>query len=599
MPSGETSGMRDAAAWRISLAGVPPRDDVQIVDAKGGLRTIKAGPVFLHSRYDPEKETKQLLDSASLDPARPVLVVGLGLGYHVLELLARGIETSVLEPDALIAHLALEGPLSHADFPLGIGDIETIAATEAFQSLARRVPQILVHPATARLHPQYADAVRAAISKRSLGGVRLSVAVVGPMFGGSLPITDYLANAFRTLGHRTLKVDNALGWPLYETVTNSVATTRARDQLGSMTTKLLGEWSYARVAEFNPEICIVLAQAPVGPNFAARLAQNGIVSAFWYVENWRHMPYWNQVALEYDYFFHIQPGEFEKQLDAIGCRHHAFVQTGCDPSVHHPVELSLEEQAEFGCDISFAGAGYYNRNKLFRGLTDHRFKIWGVNWAERELNRLVQRRDERFTPAQFMKIVAASKINLNLHSSQRSEGVDPQCDAINPRVFEIAAAGGFQLCDPCIGLETHFDFDTELPVYRSLPELREKIDYFLTRPEERKAFAGRAKQRALRDHSYANRAQQMIDLLLESHGARLLKRGVRMQRTVGEVVDHVGRDSELGQYLAQLPQDELFLYDNICEMLRRRVADDTHAARVFAYLHEVREFAEALMKEQR
>ena len=591
--------MKKASEWKAMLADTPDRADVALLEGRHGAPTLKIGAVYLHSRYDPAKEARQLIDSASLDVSRPVIVVGLGLGYHVIELLSRGFEVAVFEPDPLVAKLALDGPVAGAAFWLAAGEFEETAQNEPFRAIARRLPQVLVHPPTARLHPAYVAAVRSAVAKESLGGVHLSIAVVGPMYGGSLPITEYLANAFRSLGHRTLNVDNETGWPLYDAVTRSVDAVGARDQLGLMVTNLLGEWTYARVAEFNPDICIVLAQAPVGARFAARLAAKGIVSAFWYVENWRHMPYWSQTALEYDYFFHIQPGEFEKQLDAIGCRHHAFVQTACDPAIHRHAELTPEEQREYGCDVSFAGAGYHNRNKLFRGLTDLDFKIWGVNWTERELHRVVQRREERFTPEQFMKIVAGSKINLNLHSSQRSDGVDLDCDAINPRVFEIAAAGGFQLCDPCRGLDAHFDFDSELPVYRSLPELREKIAHFLAHPEEREAFARRAQARVLREHTYAHRAKQMIDLLLEGHGARLLRRGVRVQRTIGETAAKVGRDTELGAYLAKLPENALFLYENMRDVLNLRIDEGSYPARVFAYLHEVREFAEALMKERR
>src|SRR5690606_1768021 len=121
--------------------------------------------------------------------------------------------------------------------------------------------------------------------------------------------------------------------------------------------------------------------------------------------------------------------------------------------IHKPVELDPDEQATYACDISFAGAPYLNRVQMFQALTDYNFKIWGPDWPGRELHKLVQRPGERFTPEMFAKIVAGSKINLNLHSSAAHEGIDPGCDAINPRVFEIAACGGFQLCDPAIGLE--------------------------------------------------------------------------------------------------------------------------------------------------
>jgi len=338
-----------------------------------------------------------------------------------------------------------------------------------------------------------------------------------------------------------------------------------------------------------------MAQAPVGPKFPLRLAKEGIVTAFWYVENWRHLPYWQDIAAYYDYFFHIQPGEFEEKLAEVGCPAHAYVQTGCDPAVHRPVELTGDEEREFACDISFAGAGYYNRVQMFSGLTDYKFKIWGVNWPGRELQPLLCRPGERFTAERFAKIVAGSKISLNLHSSATHEGVDSKCDAINPRVFEIAACGGFQLCDPCVGLDQLFDFESELPVYRDLTELRAKIDYFLAHPDERAQTAARARERALRDHTYQNRAQQMLDLIIERYGARILRKGVRVQRTVAEMAERIGRDTPTGQYLASLPPDLLFTHENVNAQLTKPHADLTYPEKVFVYLREVRDFAETLL----
>lgn len=590
--------MKPFCEWRDAL-GEAHNGAVQLVPGREGLPTLKWGNLFLHSRYQPEQEAQRLIDSAGLDPERPVLVVGLGLGYHVQELLARSFDVAVAEPEPAVARFALDGPLKEARFPLGVGAPDAITATSEFQAFAARLPQVLVHPPTARVHPGYAEAIEAALSLASLSGQHLNIAVVGPLYGGSLPIAGYLANAFRRLGHQTLLVDNSIAWDLYQAVSSGVENKNASGQLTGLLTNFLAEWTYARVAEFNPEICVVIAQAPVGAAFPARLAKNGIVSAFWYVENWRHLPYWKDIAPHYDYFFHIQPGEFERQLDEAGCRHHAFVQTACDPEVHRPVTLTDAERAEFGCDLSFAGAGYYNRLQLFKGLTDYRFKLWGVDWPERELAKLLVGGEHRFDSETFMKIVSGSKINLNLHSSAGHEGVDPKCDAINPRVFEIAAAGGFQVCDPCIGLDQHFDFQSELPVYRDLKELRAVLDYYLAHPEERAAFAERARARVLRDHTYEKRAQQMLDLVFARHGARILRRGLRVQRTVGEMLARVGSDSELGRWLAGLPQDLLFTQDALTPLLKPGDAGAAFPAQVFAYMKEVHHSADLLLKGKR
>ena len=586
--------MKPAREWLTELQDVAVPPDLERVDGRDGETTLRVGSVYLHSRYRPREEAGRLIEAANLDATRPVIVLGLGLGYHVSELAVRGFAVAAVEPDFAVAKLAVEGPFRDSNILLGVGNADAVATEEAFASFVSGLPQVLVHPATARLHPEWVDAMNTFVARVALRRQRLSVAVVGPMYGGSLPITRYLANAFQRLGHRTLLVDNSNGWELYAEAARTVKTKHAADQLGGMLVNFLGEWSYARVAEFAPDVCIVMAQAPVTKTFPQRLSKDGIATAFWFVENWRHMGYWRDVAPHYDSFFHIQPGEFDEQLDAAGCAHHPFVQTGCDPEVHKPVGLMSEERDEYGCDLSFAGAGYYNRAQMFVGLTDYKFKIWGVEWDPRELQPLLQHAEERFTPERFAKIVAGSKINLNLHSSTTHAGVDAECDAINPRVFEIAACGGFQVCDPCRGLESFFDFETELPVYRDLAELRKLIDHYLAHDDERRQVAARARERALRDHTYERRAQQMLDLLLERCGTRILRKGIRVQRTVGEVAGRIGVDSPLGRFLSTLPPELPFMQDTIGERLNPVHGQRTEPEAIFTYLQEVRRSTEAL-----
>ncbi len=297
-------------------------------------------------------------------------------------------------------------------------------------------------------------------------------------------------------------------------------------------------------------------------------------------------------------FFHIQPGDFDNKLTAIGCNCHFPVLTACDPEIHAPVTLTPEEEKTYRCDISFAGAGYYNRIKMLKGLTDYNLKIWGVNWNEPELLPHVVEGNRGFNTEEYMKIVAGSKINLNLHSSVIHEGVDPEADAINPRVFEIASAGGFQLCDPCKGLENLFDTQTEIPTYKDLKTLREKIDYFLQHEDERKQIAENARQRALKEHTYKHRANQMLDYIKEFYGGKIMRKGMRIQRTVGEIVQRYGKDTLLGQWLSTLPQDIPFLQEEINKHLPLLGDDNPLPVQIFWFLNEVRVFGENLLREK-
>jgi spore maturation protein CgeB len=155
------------------------------------------------------------------------------------------------------------------------------------------------------------------------------------------------------------------------------------------------------------------------------------------------------------------------------------------------------------------------------------------------------------------------------------------------------------LCDPCIGLDTHFEFESELPIYHDLKELRARIDYFLAHPEERSAVAKRARERALKEHTYTHRAQRMLDLIVEAHGPSILERGVRVQRTVAEMAERLGPEHALSRWLATLPPDTPFIQEVLTPLLRGGVNDLSYPEQVFAYMREVRNFAEAILKEPR
>ncbi len=99
-----------------------------------------------------------------------------------------------------------------------------------------------------------------------------------------------------------------------------------------------------------------------------------------------------------------------------------------------------------------------------------------------------------------------SKINVNIHHLQSST-------SLNLRVFDVPAAGGFLITDYMPGLENLFEIDREVAVYQTPEELREKVRHYLSHPEERLEMAQRARQRVLRDHTFANRWRQVRDIL--------------------------------------------------------------------------------------
>ena len=145
----------------------------------------------------------------------------------------------------------------------------------------------------------------------------------------------------------------------------------------------------------------------------------------WFVEDYQRFKTWEVLAPYYDYIFTIQRGACLEAIRAAGCPEVHYLPTAFDPFVHGPLELSPEEQARWGSEISFVGAGYHNRQQMFASLANLPFKIWGTEWPEcRPFDRLVQEKGRRLAPEEYIKIFNGTKINLNLHSSTERDGVE-------------------------------------------------------------------------------------------------------------------------------------------------------------------------------
>lgn len=112
----------------------------------------------------------------------------------------------------------------------------------------------------------------------------------------------------------------------------------------------------------------------------------------------------------------------------------------------------------------------------------------------------------------------ASQIVINLHRSPDDESYNLNSRkipalSVNPRTFEIAACGAFQLSDERADLSSLYAPGEEMITYSSPEDFLAKVEYYLRNPEQRSEIALRAMQRTLRDHTYEARLQKMFEIV--------------------------------------------------------------------------------------
>ena len=528
---------------------------IPIETATNGEPTLKLRGLAIHSLRDPAREGEnwagRVASEHELHKEGMVTVLGFGLGYHLKGLAGLGVCGSVIEPDLDLFRAAME----NLDLSDVLGNFRVLAGISP-DRLRRYhgddlVRTILPHPPSLRLHSDslgtlqsYGEGLRGA----RRGGMK--ILLVNPINGGSLPIARYCASALRQMGHVvTTFASEAFGTGM--DFVGNFRFERCRKAFRNDLVSSISRSVELMAKESRPDMVLALAQAPLLTGTLTQLAALEIPTAFWFVEDHRVLTYWRELAPYYSHFFGIQKEVFGRELLKVGVSRYSYLPMAAAPETHAPMELLPEDLEKFGSPVSFVGAGYHNRCNLFRGLADYPFKIWGSEWPfSPPLDRLIQMNAARIDTESCVRIFNASAVNLNLHSSLSHEGVDPAGDFVNPRTFEIAACGAFQLVDRRALLGELFE-DGEMELFGDLGELREKIDHYLDRPEERNHFAQTGRGRVLREHTYVRRMEELLAVMLveqpvmaERHRSRMdeqerLREGIGSQEGLRELLDRL------------------------------------------------------------
>ncbi len=460
-----------------------------------------------------EAWTKRSLNEQRYSRSGHLVVVGFGAGYHIESLISRAThKISCIEPSLESLRRVLEA----RDVRSILSGLTSLrVGADAPDSGWQADAELLIRPQSSALFPVFCETLTNNFyAARGIAALHPKIAVLGPLQGGTLPIGIYTTSALQQLGQRIRGIDVSGFNGAFELISSLVGD---KDRLGlarQTYSETLSSFLLENFSEKPVDILICMAQAPITPRALTELRRRGVITVLWFLEDYLRFTYWREMAKYYDFVFTIQKGECIEAIRQAGAAQVHYLPAACDPQVHAPLSLSEEEKRRWGSPISFVGAGYYNRQESFARLSRYPFKIWGSEWPLcKPFDKLVQEESRRLAPEEYVKIFNATDINLNLHSSSERADVDPTGDFVNPRTFELAACGAFQLVDERSLLSEAFTPGEEVVTFRSTADLRDKIDYYLERPEERLRIAQQGRARALRDHTYEKRLQQMLSII--------------------------------------------------------------------------------------
>lgn len=345
----------------------------------------------------------------------------------------------------------------------------------------------------------------------------LRITVVGPISGGSLSVAAASTRAFMALGHTTTFIDNTVHAPALAALRSAPVPDDERQKREVDLFLRAADETQRAVCESQPQLVLYLAQAPVLlSRHTEPLRERDVPSVFWFVEDFRVFTYWQRAAERYDHVWAIQQDPFLSLLRKKGVRYVDFVPLACEsPTFANPEGFAAG-------DITFVGSAYPNRVKLLNEIEEPRLRLFGPGFARHaKLSPLVTV-DGVLPHEQLAPIFAQSRINLNLSSTANPELFTERKDFLNPRAFEICAAGGFQLVERLLPLEGFFVPEREVATFLGPEEAVEKLRYFMANDSERRAIAEKGQVRALSHHTYKARLAAALERLMQADGDRVL-----------------------------------------------------------------------------
>lgn len=532
--------------------------------------------LFLNSMYDPIGEAKRLIKGVPINGEKIWLFLGLGLGYHLFELIHR-IKGRIIIVERSID--IFKASLKIFDWGDILERVEVIVGERSGVAIQRMRMVfeeshgldlfIIRHPASMVLFPHYYSMIEGedfilkaqpniAQNLRMVRhrGKRRRLKVLSFKIPRTIirHILDDSIKAIMALGHDVRVIEPTRFWHSNRHFIERLS------------------WE---IRDFRPDLIFSVDHVGLVPRLFELMR---VPYGCWWVDNpffWVTKEMLIQGVSDYACIFLWDRG-YTDNLKALGFKEIHFLPLATNPERFKKIELSSRDKERFSCEVSFVGSSTIdialNFEEFFlkrikdpstKGFIKEAMRQQAINpldWMEGILKRLgldpsSLEDGERFSrilefasmagyregilkalstfdlrvygdsgwrriigegvyfgPADYEndlpKVYNGSKINLNITMAQMKE-------AINQRVYDVSACGGFVLSDFRPDLERLFELGKEVVCYQNIKELKALCDHFLSHPREREEMADRAQKRVLREHTYMVRMDEALRIMRE------------------------------------------------------------------------------------
>lgn len=192
-----------------------------------------------------------------------------------------------------------------------------------------------------------------------------------------------------------------------------------------------------------------------------------------------------------------------------------YLPVGYDSEVHHPTVVDTS----YRHDVVFVGSGFKERQELLEAVDwdGIDFELYGYYRFDHDHKLAPFYKDEKIKNALTSFLYNGSKISLNLNRisvDYDGEAIIPEAQSLSPRVYEIAANGGFLISE--WRQEIDDLFDGVVPTFKTGEELNDLIHYWLdeSRDDKRARICAHLAVIA-RKHSYIERAKVVLKYINE------------------------------------------------------------------------------------